>query len=502
MLTVDTQTDRYEAHIVTRRARPGSILAFAGAAVVLLMLLAAGVAQGALNAGAWPMFHKDLAHRGFSSLQAPTTSAIAWSAMLSDTVEFSSPVISAYPTIYIGDQGKELWAFDLYGNQRWHYHTLGNLRYSSAAVSDLGRVYIGAADGTMYAFRENGTIAWTNHAGGAIKTSAAIGPDESIYVGSDDRKLWAFNGNGTLKWTFTTNDTVRSSPAIGADGTIYFGSNDGGIYAVYPNGTLRWRGATGGPIRDCSPALDNAGNIIIGSSDMGLYSIQPTGALNWVIFTGHALRSSPAISPSGRIYLGAGTMIKCFHASDGHQSWEFETGGRVLSTPAVTNNGLNDVVLCGSDSGFLYALNGLDGSLIWSAFIGSPVRSSPAIGPNGFAYVGSFAGRIYAIGQINPADAPGLANGALRLALGPNPLRAGQDLRIDLAASGGGASRGTFSILDASGRVIREIDMTTGSTSRWDGRDAMGQSIPSGVYFYRFDSRAGARASGRIVRVN
>ncbi len=472
----------------------------AGALAILLFVAATGTAHAALNSGPWPMFHRDLTHEAYSANPAPTAGAIVWSAILSDTVEYGSPVVSSSGKVYIGDLGKVLWAFDINGTPLWHYHSGGNFRYGTPAVGDNGTLYIGGSDGTLYALTEGGILSWTAHAGGAIKTAPAIAPDGTIYVGADDGKLWAFNSNGTTKWSYATGDTIRSNPAVGSDGTIYFGSVNGYIYAIYPTGLLRWRGATGGPIRDCSPAIDASGNVIIGSSDMLLYSIQPTGVVNWATNTGHQIRSSPAIGPSGRVYLGIGTKITAYHTSDGSQSWEYDTLARVSSSPAVTNNGTTDIVLCGSDSGNLYELKGVDGTVIFTSAIGSPIRSSPAIGPTGLAYFGAFNKTFYAIGQANQAGINGIADGALRVSLAPNPMRGDQRLRIDLSGSGRAAG-GVLMIFDPAGRAVRTIGMEGSSAALWDGRDGEGRTLPSGVYYYRFQGRAGA-ARGRIVRLN
>jgi outer membrane protein assembly factor BamB len=413
------------------------------------------------------MFHRDLTHAAFMSSGPPISPAIAWSAALSDTVEFSSPVIASDGTIYLGDQGKELWAFSAWGTPRWHYHTGGNLRYGSAAVSDDGTVYIGSADGWLSALAWEGQLKWISSTGGAIKTSPAIASDGTIYIGSDDRKLWAFYPTGLMKWSFATGDTIRSSPALGSDGTIFFGSNDGYLYALYPDGTLRWAGATGGPLRDCSPAIGQGGDVIFGSSDGFLYSIRPSGTPNWATYTGHQIRSTPAIGVTGKIYLGLDTKIACYH-DNGDPAWEFDTGARVQSTPAVMMGADSvDVILCGSDNGNFYAVR--NGALLWSVPIGTPVRSSPAIGPNGFAYVGALDGRLYSIGVLAPSGGISLPTAAdIRLLVGPNPARVHESVSFRLL----GQTRvgGAMTIYDPRG-VVYELCRLEREATMWEGRE-------------------------------
>jgi outer membrane protein assembly factor BamB len=475
-------------------------LSAGGRALFLLVTCSmASSAHAGLDSGMWPMFHRDVAHAARSSEPVTPFPIIAWSAALSDTVEYSSPVIGSEGVVYLGDQGKELWAFGLFGGVRWHYHTGGNLRYGSAAVRDDGVILIGSADGRLYALDRLGGVRWTSGLGGAIKTSPAIAPDGTIYVGCDDGKLYALDSFGLQKWTVATGDTVRSSPAIGPDGTVYFGSNDGFIRAVYPDGTIRWAAATGGPVRG-APAY-HSGNIVVGSADGFLYSIQDNGQLNWATYTGNNLRSSPAIGGTGKIYFGMDTKIVCFH-DDGSPSFEFETGARVLSSPAVcVGADTVDTVVCGSDNGNLYAIRG--GVSLWTASIGSPIRSSPAIGPFGYVYVGAMDGKIYAIGSIPPAGVePVLGGAGAQLLLEPNPAtrRGGVSIRIagNLGAGRGAGNPGDVEIFDPGGRRIRSLHLTPGQLLTWDLQDERGAVVAPGVYLARW-SGGSSRASGRVV---
>ncbi len=58
---------------------------------------------------------------------------------------------------------------------------------------------------------------------------------------------------------------------------------------------------------------------------------------------------------------------------------------------------------------------------------------------------------------------------------------------------------GRVQVLDASGRLVREL-ATDGGTLHWDGRDAHGTSAAAGVYFVRFRDAAG-EATRRVVKL-
>ena len=72
----------------------------------------------------------------------------------------------------------------------------------------------------------------------------------------------------------------------------------------------------------------------------------------------------------------------------------------------------------------------------------------------------------------------------------PNPWRALTDIRFGLAT----ASPISLRILDVAGRVVREVrtpELAPGYHQiQWDGRDAGGQPVASGLYFYELSAGA------------
>ncbi len=73
--------------------------------------------------------------------------------------------------------------------------------------------------------------------------------------------------------------------------------------------------------------------------------------------------------------------------------WRFKTGSSVWSSPAVSNG----FVYVGSLDGNLYAIDALTGKEKWQFRTRGVVDSSPAVS-NGVVYVGSYSNNLYAIG--------------------------------------------------------------------------------------------------------
>jgi flagellar hook assembly protein FlgD len=53
-------------------------------------------------------------------------------------------------------------------------------------------------------------------------------------------------------------------------------------------------------------------------------------------------------------------------------------------------------------------------------------------------------------------------------------------------------------IYDAQGRLVRRFAVSRAMQTIWDGRDDMGQLLPSGTYLVRCDA-AGTHATARLI---
>jgi len=73
----------------------------------------------------------------------------------------------------------------------------------------------------------------------------------------------------------------------------------------------------------------------------------------------------------------------------------------------------------------------------------------------------------------------------LKLSIAPNPTSASAAIRF--VAPGAAVAR--LALFDATGRCVRELAPRRGTDGAfsltWDGRDASGRQLPSGVYFLR-----------------
>ena len=302
----------------------------------------------------------------------------------------------------------------------WAAPTGSQMRSAPAVVN--GVVYEGSTDGNLYAWDAvTGAPLWHKPTGNQIWSSPAVAKG-IVYVGSTDGKLYAFNATtGASVWTATTGNGIYDSPTV-ANGVVYAGSQDGNLYAWNAaTGALLWSTATGSSIGLSSPAVGN-GRVYIGTEDGKVRAFNAsTGAVVWIYATttsGNTIESSPAWM-NGLVFIGGGYDEKLYALNDstGSLAWSGATANTVgPSSPAVANG----FVYIGSDDGKLYAFRASNGALQWTATTNAFVDPSPAVA-NGVVYAASFDSSLYAYSAVNGvllwsaseqiATSPTVANG-------------------------------------------------------------------------------------------
>ena len=325
---------------------------------------------------------------------------------------------------------------------------------SSAAIGKDGTLYLGDRGNTLNAFDPDGNVVWLYSHGheGDIRTSPVIGPESSpgandglIYIGFSQNldgpgSLAAvYSGpppplgvGGTLKWSYTGGNFVNtSSPALD-NGTVYFGDILGWFHAVNADtGAFLWKVKIGNQISASPvivpPGLSHAGRIYVGSTngvsavDPATHDLDPTFAAGTAtpgtFATDGAVDQTPALGANGTIYAGAkASKRKTFYAinPDGTLKWVFgpiqtDADNAAFAIVSGEDNGLAG----GQEKGTVYvaigktvyALRPADGTVLWSYSVPMNIISFPAIsggatwqdGGTATLYVPSYDGNVYAL---------------------------------------------------------------------------------------------------------
>jgi outer membrane protein assembly factor BamB len=191
----------------------------------------------------------------------------------------------------------------------------------------------------------------------------------------------------TLRWEREVGEfgfPVTSKP-IAVDNVLYFGSHDHHVYAVdAATGAVVWRYKTNGTVFATPAVVDDT-----------VCTGVPTLVTPPYIYPSHhhLLRINRQCSFERAVIVGSfDGYIYALNAVNGSKLWSFATGGKVGSSAAVHDG----VVYVGSHDANLYALNATTGQWLWTFKTGGAVYSSPAV-QDGVVYFGSMDGLVYAI---------------------------------------------------------------------------------------------------------
>ncbi|HNO14756.1 MAG TPA: PQQ-binding-like beta-propeller repeat protein, partial [Actinomycetota bacterium] len=280
------------------------------------------------------------------------------------------------------------------GTKPWSFQT-GKGIFSTPVIAADGTIYVGSADHNLYGLSEEGEEVWRFETGEIIDTAPALLDDDTLIIGSGDENMYkvstdpAIPSHQRVVWTFKpTLPTVEGqlvnwwegSPNVGPDGVIYQGNTGGGAYAVNPDGTEKWAYQAQNSVWTV-PSMDDSGTTYWGSVDLRLFALNADGTQKWQRTTLGYVTSSPALGPDGTIYAGSfdGSMY-ALDSADGSVKWKLQTGDHIYSSPAlVEKDGVLEQIIIGSTDGLLYSVNP-DGDVLWTYDTGAPIRSSPVVG--------------------------------------------------------------------------------------------------------------------------
>ena len=320
----------------------------------------------------WPRFRADSEQTGAAPFVTADDRGVPWVFETGKGI-FSSPVISADGTIFVGSADRTFYALRPDGTERWRFVT-GEIIDSAAVLDDTGGVYFGSGDGFVYALdAATGAERWRFAAD-------APGPRNSIIN-------W-FEGNVTL----------------GPGGTLLAGNDNFFVYAIdRATGRQQWRA----PLPDqtwSAVAYDRTrqryyvGNNNLTGLTGNLFSFDLSGRQKWVHRGRGTVAASPVVLPGGAVVVGAyDGYVRAFDGPTGRELWSFATRDHIYASPAYF--AADNLLVQPSADGTVYGLDATTGAQRWAFDWGAPIRSSPAVDADGTSYVGTGDGHLLVLNR-------------------------------------------------------------------------------------------------------
>jgi outer membrane protein assembly factor BamB len=295
-----------------------------------------------------------------------------------------------------------------HGDRPWMFHT-GRGIFSTPVIGADGTVFVGSADTYFYAIGSDGRLRWRLKTQGIIDAAGALS-GRAITFGSGDERLYHVTRAGRPLWKFKpTVPPVKGqrvnwwegNVAIGPGGNLFAGNTGGTAYAVKPSGRRLWSFTAGNSLWT-TPAFAPDGSSYWGSLDLNVYHLDARGRPLWHTFTPGYVISSPAIASDRTVYVGSfDSKLYALDPATGKPRWTFPTSDHIYASPALGHDsaGRTTGVYIASTDGSVYALTPA-GRLRWRYDTADPIRSSPVLGSSAHGqilYVGSSNGRLYAL---------------------------------------------------------------------------------------------------------
>jgi photosystem II stability/assembly factor-like uncharacterized protein len=279
----------------------------------------------------------------------------------------------------------------------------------------------------------------------------------------------------------------------------------GGTWVILESadGGATWLPSPGAPA--AGPGLGLSGSYswvgsTIGAFGTGQWAIWRTtdGGASWNPITTDVRQVAGLVLDESGIALAGGDLDALDRSTDAGATWNLigsPTPARLLAFSRVEDSA--EVWGLTQQNGHFRSA---DGGISWTpyAFPTNYLASDMdfVAGGNGWSVGrGTAGGRVWRYDTaITDVIEPLQVSEARSLRVGPNPFSTGTTFVFVGRSS-------PIAICDVSGREVIQLQGFAGSTSIvWDGRDARGQELPGGVYFYRVVDDSRGFVGGRLVR--
>ena len=324
----------------------------------------------------WPLFRGTPESTGVAAQPLPDQLELLWEFSIEDG-GFAGTAAIVDGKVYVGDLDGNLYALELAnGNKLWKYET--GLGFSASPSITEGRVYIGDIDGVFYCLDgKTGNLVWKYTAGLEINSCANFYND-SVLFGSQDATLYCLNAaTGKETWKFTIDDQIRCSPTV-VQSRCFLAGCDARLHVVnLAKGEKESHVAIDGPTGVTPAAVGD--HVYFGTENGTFFSVNwKQSQVDWKFRDGERglpYRSSAAVAEGVVVVGSRSKKVYALNAETGDEVWSYATRGRIDSSPVIAGSR----VYIGSSDGRLHVFDLKSGSVLHEYETGGGINGSPAI---------------------------------------------------------------------------------------------------------------------------
>lgn len=279
-------------------------------------------------------------------------------------------------------------------NVLWQYRA--GAPVTAAAVAGFGvsesLVFVGAGEegsGHVTALRAgNGSVVWRFETGGPVAAAGTLSADGKVLYQGAMAGVYALDTrSGARLWVLNTSGPVETTPAVAPNGYMFFGSTaskGGAVWCVNStNGALVWSRNASAPVRS-SPVLSlTLHTVYVGCDNQNVTAYaMDSGAMLWMYPAFSPINTTLALNTTANtLFVPSQTMVFALSAATGEMQWALPTPSFQGVTGGTVAGGM---LLMGSLTGELYAMEEQSGYTLWSCALPAPATSQPVVDPGAY----------------------------------------------------------------------------------------------------------------------
>ncbi|AJG41247.1 MULTISPECIES: PQQ-binding-like beta-propeller repeat protein [Thermotoga] len=240
------------------------------------------------------------------------------------------------------------------------FFTSGNILYRMDSTLSMKR--LGVAQRVFLVLSPEkrvitaGELLWKRNLGSEVRASPAVS-DKLVLVADVEGVVHAMSLNGTRLWEYRTGFVVTAPPKVYLD-RVYVTSWDNFLYAISENGNLVWKVELESDVS--KPFEVNSYGVYLATDGGRVYLIDHGSETLWQFKDDEWVSTGVTVDENGTVYFGTLKNLYSLYPN-GSLKWKTKTGYLLTTKPVVVGK----YVFVGSNSGWLFCFDRLNGSVIW-----------------------------------------------------------------------------------------------------------------------------------------
>jgi outer membrane protein assembly factor BamB len=284
------------------------------------------------------------------------------------------------------------------------------------AVDSTGRIFL-QMGGRLFALREEESkpqVLWEYVIGKHAPGPVVVGPEDSIFLHAADGCLHCIDGaSGKQKRppAYVGEPLGNAAPIVDREGNAWISAEEGGILKV----NVRGRVQEPSPFFRSRQRFDSAGVLVGGilyilAEDGAIFAIATEGQQGVSLwnhvgdrgFAGWRTGAAPAVTDDGLLVVAGHDECLLGFSADGDPLWKTQMPGQTLGAPTIDRHGqiyagVGQFPRGRKSRGSLVCLDGNSHKIRWERAAAGAVESTPAIGNDDVIYFGDNAGVIHTV---------------------------------------------------------------------------------------------------------